>query len=79
MAGNAVSFTAPLMDDTQQRLLYKIASYLYVGQGFSSALYGTGSPVGKVTPAFSGQLYQDKAAQIWYRSNGTTNTSWQLA
>jgi hypothetical protein len=79
MAGNAVSFTAPRLDDTAQRLLYKIASYLYVGQGFSSAIYGTGSPSGGVIPAFSGQLYEDTAAQVWYRSNGTTNTSWQLA
>jgi hypothetical protein len=79
MAGNAVSFTAPRLDDTAQRLLYKIASYLYVGQGFSSALYGTGSPVGVVTPAFSGQLYEDNIAGVWYRSTGTTTASWQLA
>ncbi len=29
MAGNAVSFTAPLMDDKPQQLLYKIAVRLY--------------------------------------------------
>lgn len=32
---NAVSFIAPRLDDTAQRLLFKIASYLYAGLGLA--------------------------------------------
>jgi hypothetical protein len=75
MAGNAVSFTQPRLDDTAQRLLYKIATVLDTWL----VVRGTGSPVGVVTPAFAGQLYEEEGnpRQLW-RSNGTTNTSWVL-
>ena len=78
-AGNAVSFLQPRLDDTQQRLLFKIASYLYAGLGFGSAAFGSGPPAGVTTPSFDGQLYQDTLSGSWYRSTGTTNSNWQLA
>jgi len=76
---NAVSFTAPRLDDTQQRLLFKIAGYLYNGLGFASALSGNGSPLNVVTPSFAGQLYEDKQTGTWYRSTGVLSSTWVLA
>jgi hypothetical protein len=72
MASNAVSFTQPLLDDSAQRLLYKICSLLDAWL----VVRGTGSPAGVVTPAFAGQLYFDEAARKWYQSTGTTSASW---
>jgi hypothetical protein len=60
------------MDDTAQRLLYKICSLLDAWL----VVRGTGSPSGVVTPSFAGQLYFDTSARAWYQSTGTTNTSW---
>jgi hypothetical protein len=63
MAGNATTFMQPRMDDTEQRLLYKIALLL-------SAASGSGSPVGVVVPAYSNQLYYDTVGNVWYRAGG---------
>lgn len=71
-AGNAVSYTAPRLDDTQQRLLFKIATVLDTWL----VLRGQGSPVGVVTPVFAGQLYQ--AELTTYRSTGLTSADWVL-
>lgn len=62
------------MDDTQQRLLFKIASLLDAWL----LVRGTGSPVGVVTPAFAGQLYQDTSTFTVWRSTGTANTNWTV-
>lgn len=74
MAGNAVTYSQPLMDDTQQRLLYKIALVLDTWL----VVRGTGSPVGVVTPVFAGQLYENTTGRVWYRSTGTTSANWTL-
>lgn len=75
MAGNAVSYTQPRLDDMEQRLLFKIATVLDTWL----VVRGTGSPVGVVTPGFAGQLYQDNASRAFYRSTGTTSADWVLA
>jgi hypothetical protein len=67
------------MDDTAQRLLFKIATGLYNSLGFASALLGTGSPVGVVVPVFSGQLYEDTLNSIFYKSTGITSADWVLS
>lgn len=66
------------MDDTAQRLLFKIATGLYNSLGFSSAASGVGSPVGVVTPTFVGQLYEDTLNSVFYQSTGTTSADWVL-
>lgn len=75
MAANAISTDVPVLDDTQQRLLFKICSLL----DRWLVVRGTGSPVAAVTPAFSGQLYQDLSTRLYWRSNGTSASDWVLA
>jgi len=75
MAANAVSYSQPVLDDTAQRLLYKIATLLDTWL----VVRGQGSPVGVVTPAFSGQLYEQSPGHVWYRATGTTSSDWTPA
>lgn len=46
------------------------------GGGSCVNLSGAGSPVGVVTPAFTGQDYKDTTSGLIYRSSGTTSSSW---
>ena len=74
----AATFDQPRLDDTEQRLLYKLASTidrLPVGGG-GSGQTGTGSPVGVATPAFVDQLYIDTTGPNYWRSTGLTSADW---
>jgi len=76
---SATTFSAPRLDDTAQRLLWKIANFLWVTTGLASALSGSGSPVGLVVPGSVGQLYHDTLNDVYYRSTGTGAADWSLA
>ncbi len=76
---SAVSFTEPRLDDSIQRLLYKIALVLAgSGSGSCAMQSGAGSPVGTTTPDFVGQLFYDTSANAYYRSTGLTSADWVL-
>lgn len=47
-----------------------------IGGSSYSTQSGSGSPVGSVTPDFTGQIYFDTSSQLVYVSSGTTNSSW---
>lgn len=79
-AGGASNFDAPRMDDTAQRLLYKLASDIHRlpigggGSGSCGAQSGAGAPTS--TPDFVGQLYHDTVADAYWRSTGLTVADW---
>jgi len=74
----SATFTEPRLDDTEQRLLYKIASAVskLPSGGNCGGQSGSGSPVGIKTPAFVDQLYHDTTADAYYRSTGLTSADW---
>ncbi len=75
----AISTIRPGLDDTAQRLLWKIASYLWTATGLASSQTGIGSPVGVATPAAVGQLYYDTNSDTFWRATGLTSADWALA
>lgn len=70
----------PYLNDTEQRLLFKIARMILSGllNGGGSvtcgALSGAGAPT--IAPQFIGQLYHDTVSDSYYRSTGLTSADW---
>jgi hypothetical protein len=75
----AISTIRPGLDDTAQRLLWKIATYLWTATGLSTAESGIGSPVGVVTPTAKGQFYYDTNSGRFWVATGLTSAAWTLA
>lgn len=59
---------------TDAAVAYTAPTFLNI-LGQVSYRSGAGSPSGSVTPTYIGEEYYDTTGH-WYKSNGTTNTSW---